>query len=560
MRFILLLVSMTLMISEPIQAKGKPDLPAPLPFAPDHSITDGVRKLEMTSNMRTLMTFGATGRVSALAGSFPLANIEAPSVILWLNDHRDLLGLGQEDQLLLTKSTGEKAQRRSREGAKVIHVFDVTWKKRTFSGMQIVTIVDPSKVALVGLLSTVARPLDPKWPTKAISVESAWKIAESRFGMTVERQQAEQVWFDVSWAIQRIPGTPEMHWRLLALDPGGGTVFAFVRAKDGAISYATPLKTHFNVPQTHKSAAGVVLWDNQTLPNGCRPNSPGCDGIALSESLLSRDIIPKTVDLWHFLSQPGSFPPFVWPFSGPNRAPFDNQGGRRIGVIVASPLMVGRNIADFPSRDGLTSTYRFPEGTVTSGYVGHEYGHVLLGTLKAGIHPGNASREPYSSPAAFTEAMADLIGMVTTHTLKSGVPMPPTVGGWTTDFSIGDFTYSTNGSVVAPPPVAWDMRSGNCSGEGRARIGRAFLNAWGANLQQFGARPATTGRQTYRGWWIDILRSFALLPDFSFPTNKEFYDATVSRGYAADTPRERLPTMFLKLEMEKLGLDSTYCL
>jgi hypothetical protein len=512
------------------------------------------------------LSFGERGKVSAMAGAFPLDEDSAGGVARWLLARRQMFGL-RADHSLVQAASGEvraidvaqsEIARRSSSadsGLRAVYVFDVHWQGFPHSGMQLVAVVVGKRPVLAGVLNTFVDSLEPGHLSKFLPEESAWAAAEAKFGVKLQRVEAAQVWFDSSWALQRVRGTQELHWRLLGLDPGGAPQFAFVRASDNNVSYFTPLVTGFSVPQTHKDSAGNVLWDSQTLPNGCVSGSTGCAGIALAESQRSRVIMPKVVDLWYTLTSPGGASPFVWPFTGLNRAPFDNQGGRRINVVVAKPPKVGLNIADVPTRDGSTGTYTFPEGTVTDGYTGHEYGHVLLAQLKS-VHPGSIGGST-SSAASFTEAMADLVGMVTMH--HGGVPPGPSAAHWRTDFSIGDFTYDVNGGVIATPPVAWDLVEGNCNGKGRARLGRAFLNAYGNNLQQFGDRPLTAGQATFRAWWIDIMRSFALLPDFSFPTIKDFYDATVSRAYLYPTPREFLPQMFLQSEMEKLGLDQAGC-
>lgn len=525
-------------------------------LGPDPASAEWAKRLESESERPPLVTFGRTGKVSAVAGAFHLDDRSAGAVSRWLLARREMFGLGGDDSLRLA---GTSARDEAPTESSVRYVFDVVHQGHAHSGMQLVTTVLGNRSTLVSVLNTFAGAKRAGLPLKLSSEESAWQAAEARFGAALVRTEAVQVWFDPSWALRRVPGTQELHWRLLGRDAGGAPQYAFIRASDNHPSYATPPVTRFAVRQTHKDhPAGNVLWDSQTLPNGCVAGSPGCSGKALSESLLSRDIFPKVVDLWYRMSTPGGPGPFVWPFSGLNRAPLDNAGGRPFSVVVANPPKAGLNVADLPTRDGSSATYNFPEGTVTRGFVGHEYGHALLAQLKQ-LHPGNTGTDPFSPAAAFTEAMADFIGIVSDHLITGAIPRPPSVAHWQTDFSIGDFKYDVNGSVIEPPLVAWDIRAGDCVGAGRARLGRAFINAWGMDVQFFGDRPRAVGEATYRAWWIDIMRSFALLPDFSFPTIKDFYDATVSRTFTYDTPTERVPALFLKGEMEKLGLDVEGC-
>jgi hypothetical protein len=536
-----------------------------------------IRQLGDESERRPRMTFSRVGHLTGLAGAFPVADSSPKSAARWLLTHREMFGLGAGDELAVREPTdreealgqraadGEPAARpgyeRDAESSRaIVRTFEVVHQGVPHSGMQLSTTIvpGPAGALVAGVLNTFSPTFKRIAAARLIAVEDAWAAAEAAFGAQLEHQEAVQTWFDPSWALRRVPGMKELHWRLLGLDQGGAAQYAFVRVSDNAVTYHTPLVTaFFSVPQTDLDTAGNVLWDSQTLKNGCAGGSPGCVNPALAESMFSRDIFPKVVDLWYRESSGGA-PPFVWPFSGPNKSPFDNQGGRAIRVVVADPPKVGFNVAGIAYR--LPDTYHFPEGTVTRGYVGHEYGHVLLGRLKF-VHPGGPPSDANGPiPAAsFTEAMADFVGIVTEHLLSGAVPPGPSAAHWMTDFSIGDYSYDTRGSVVDAPPVAWDIRSGDCAGRGRERLGRAFIEAWGEDRGMYGGLPLQVGRDTYRAWWVDIMRSFALLPEFSFPTIKDFYDATISRLWTYPEPIERGVSYFLSREMEKLGLDADGC-
>ena len=541
-----------------------------------------VRELEADSERRPLVSFSATGHVRGLAGAFPLPGATPDAVAQWLGQRRRMLGLTQDDTLVFAERDASSppvtaepydvaavARRGATPGEKdaelygspATYTFDVAYEGYPHSGMQLTTLPLGGSATLAGVLNTFSPTFKARIRTKLSPERAAWAAAEAAFGTPLEHQEAVQVWFDVSWALHRVSGTQELHWRLSGRDPSGASQYAFVRASDNRVTYHTPLVTSFSVHQTHMDSASNVLWDSQTLPNGCASGNPGCSGAALAESQRSRDLVPKVVDLWYRITQGGTAP-YVWPFSGPNESPFDNLGGRAIRVVVADPRRAGLNVADYPTHDGLTSTYTFPEGTVTRGYIGHEYGHALLGALKQ-IHPGGwaaaVGGQPAVPAASFTEAMADFIGVVTEHLLTGAIPAPPSAAHWMTDFSIGDFVYDANGGVIDSPPVAWDIREGNCTGKARQRLGRAFIEAWGWDVQWYGNRPQAVGEATYRAWWIDIMRSFALLPAFSFPTIKDFYDATMSRMWSYVDSKPTTVAFFLSREMEKLGLDVEGC-
>jgi hypothetical protein len=343
--------------------------------------------------------------------------------------------------------------------------------------------------------------------------ERAWQVAEKEVGSALTRESSVQTWFDLSWALDRVPSANELHWRLQGVDRYGVTRHVFVKSATNQVVFATPAQTSFSVPQTHKNDANNVLWDSQT--GGCTSGSAGCSGRALEDSMLSRDVLPRTVDIWYRLSSGGTAP-FVWPFN----VQIDNRG-QAITAIVAH----NGSQCSIPCR--INSTYYFPldtdtveldpssssfalrpPTTVTPELFGHEYGHGLLGRLKV-MHPGLADAGK-KQPATFTEAMADFIGMVT-----EDVFFNEKFQCCGTDFQILNTRWSRDGQrFVDYAPVSWPLRVGNCTGRGRDRLGRAFWNAWTEDAYFYRDRPQSVRNQTFRAWWIDIMRSFALVGDF----------------------------------------------
>ena len=131
----------------------------------------------------------------------------------------------------------------------------------------------------------------------------------------------------------------------------GNVRHVFVKSATNQVVFATPARTDFSVQQTHRDDASNVLWDSQT--GGCVSGSAGCSGRSLEDSLLSRDVLPRVVDIWYGLSSGGP-PPFVWPFS----VRIDNSG-RAINAIVTH----NQSQCSLPCR--INSTYYFPLDTDT---------------------------------------------------------------------------------------------------------------------------------------------------------------------------------------------------
>jgi hypothetical protein len=97
------------------------------------------------------------------------------------------------------------------------------------------------------------------------------------------------------------------------------------------------------------------------------------------------------------------------------------------------------------------------------------------------------------------------------------------------------------------------MKQGNLTGKGRERIGHALYKAWEWVEGWYGNRPRSVRNANFRAWWIDIMRSFALVSDF--PDIIDFYAATISRTgtYALI---EAGVSFRLACELENFGLQN----
>jgi hypothetical protein len=267
----------------------------------------------------------------------------------------------------------------------------------------------------------------------------------------------------------------------------------------------------------------------------------------LTESQISRDVLPAVVDLWHRLSSPSPGAFFQWPFAGLHKGPFDNRL-QSIRAVIAH----NKSTCSGPCRSN--GTYYFPVATLLPNkfdLFGHEYGHVLLQEMKL-IHPGTAGGT-FSPPAQFTEAMADVIGIVSNYQLRRER------FGVESRFAIGEIEWRqvSRDWRYTPAPVDWELKEGSCPSRARERIGRAFYNAWRqveADLWGSSPRPLDPDHQKlFRAWWLVILSTFADVPEF--PAIDDFYAALVgnSQGFFQFEARVYFA---LGLQLEQLGLAS----
>jgi hypothetical protein len=537
-------------------------------------------RLNKESEQEIREAYHPMGHLAGLSGSFPVAGGAPADVAGWLRTHADILGLEQGAELVVVgeapfyeihpdaarraRETSERhpGRKRSRffdkkadRHAGTAYTFEVSYKGYPFAGMRLCGIVSKERPVLRGVYNGYAPAVHGFKEVSLSPEEVAWKAAEKAVGSPVTRLSQAPAWFDPSWAFNRIPSAKELHWRMEMLDAEDHRRHVFVRSSDGKVVYATPDSTRFGVHQTHMNDADQVLWDSLNLPNGCSAGSPGCADPALAQSMKSRHLFPKVVDLWYRLSSPAP-PPFVWPFSGQYQAPLDNRG-RRIWAVLA------HNGSKFSTPARFGNTYYFPadpnttpSDTVDADYFGHEYGHVILNELKL-VHHGGRPFDDNGMPvpaATFTEAMCDFIGIVTEGVLFSELYQS------FTDFQIGRTRWTSAGGAwnYDPAPVSWPLRprenitAADRNGKGRDVIGRAFYNSWKKVEWWYGDRPRALRDENFRAWWVDILRSFALVSDF--PDIVDFHAATISR-LGTYVFKEAGVSYRLASELENLGLD-----
>ena len=535
-------------------------------------------KIESENDIR--VAYHPMGQLAGLSGSFPIAGGTPADVAGWFRAHSDMLGLETDAELTVV---GEEpfyemhpdAARRARQAAEspssrkrarifdkraerhvgTVYAFEVSCKGYPFTGMRLSGIASKDRPVLHGVYNGYS-PAVHGFKEVVVSPEDrAWQAAEKAVGTAVTRLSQVLTWFDMSWAANRIPSAKELHWRLELLDADSQLRYVFVRSSDEKVVYATPNTTSFGVHQTHMNDATDVLWDSVNLSNGCSTVSSFCSGPALDQSTKSRLTLPKVVDLWYRLSSLAP-PPFVWPFSGLNKAPLDNRG-RRIWAVLAH----NGSKYSTPTRDGNTYYFpadpnTYPSDTVDADYFGHEYGHVILNELKL-VHQGGRPFDENGNPlpaATFTESMCDFIGIVTEGVLFSELNQ-----GFT-DFQIGRTRwYQTEvGWKYDPAPVSWPLRpnqniiGADRFGKGRDVIGRAFYNSWKWVEWWYGDRPRALRDENFRAWWVDIMRSFALVSDF--PDIVDFYAATISR-LGTYVFKEAGVSYRLAYELENLVLD-----
>jgi hypothetical protein len=582
-----ILIALVAWISWMLRRRGHPrPLPGVDVYSSPHERREWTRQLRRESGEAPKISFHRVGFLTGLSGDFPLSGKKAAAAVKWVRDHRKMLGIPEGVELDVSEEAdrypgipglqrpgGEveasnTKQPLSRPEANVV-TYRIHPRYREYPYSESIHLV-VTDGALRGLYNACF-PAD-RLPTLVTTLdeEAAWQTAESFLDSSLVRVSAVQLCIDGLWLTQRVPSTPELHWRLEGVDAAGMLRYAVIRSADARIVFATPERTSFyEVHQTHVDDQSYVLWDNLTLPNGCAPAGQGsCSGPAWEESKVSRKIIPEVIDLWYRLSTPGGSAPWVWPFSGSHKSPLDNRSN-------GFKVVVGHNgsFCNEPCR--FANVYYLPPGTTSPAHFGHEYGHAFLNELKM-MHPGG--HIGVLPPAAsFTEALCDLAGIISEKVLTSEYFAVNRPVGWSrsSEFEIGQWQWrkDTNGNwvVLGPPRVAWDARDGqNYPRDSfgnlythdpldriepvRERIGRALYCAWEWIVGFYGDRPQVVRDSNYHAWWTDIFRSFTLLPDL--PDMHDFYAATVSRTSAgAYVLKEAVISYRLCLELENHGFD-----
>lgn len=508
-------------------------------------------RLAAESVMPAKTTFHSHGHLLATSGKFLIPDVSVLQVRAWLVSHNEMLGIPPQAELIARDSDGrfEVNDPASTVPTRTIS-YEVIVNGFAFAGLPIRVVVDPNESAIRAVVNGFSPPTHGFGGMKTSPEDRAWAAAERHINGKLQRVASVQTWFDKDWALNRVPGVKELHWRLQGVDAHDALRYVFVRASDDVISYATPAQTFFEVHQTHQNDSGNVLWDSQTLPQGCTSGSTGCSGNALTQSQISRVVFPAVVDAWYRLSSPLPGAPFQWPFTGLHKGPYDNRA-QSVRAVVAHD----GSACSMPCR--FNGTYYFPVDTLVSnqyGLFGHEYGHGILQEMKL-VHPGGALGA-VSPPAQFTEAMADVIGIVSNYQIrreKFNVGSRFAIGEikWThSSGNFGDWNYT-------PPLVDWELKEGSCPSYARERIGRAFYNAWKkveADLWGSSPRPNDPDHQKlFRAWWIVIMSTFADVPEF--PAIDDFYAALEGNPHGFFQYEARV-YFALGQELDRLGLSS----
>ena len=117
----------------------------------DPTRIEWVKQLESESERPPLIAFGAAGKMSAIAGAFPINDRSAASALNWLIANRSIFGLANDENLRLAKTSDSPADNASQTSdqtgqtapievsAPTVYIFDVIYKGYPYSGMQITT-------------------------------------------------------------------------------------------------------------------------------------------------------------------------------------------------------------------------------------------------------------------------------------------------------------------------------------------------------------------------------------------------------------------------------------
>jgi len=530
-------------------------------------------RLKAESTTPIHVSYHPLGHLTGLAGSFLIVTPTVEGLTKWLTDHAEMLGTDDGTHL---EMSGEEVFHEVLGPRKVIETLSARNDSSTplpeledretartyhlscfFDGYPVLgggvsLVVRKDERVLRGLFSNFSPAVEGYSRAHPLSEEEAWQIAERKIA-PLKRLSAIQGWFDIHWALYRLPKSRSLCWHLTGTDEWGRLRQIVVDSASAKMVFATPDSTSFEVRQTHMTPAGEVLWDSLDLPGGCQ-GSPGCSGDALVESQSSRVVLPKIVDLWYNLSS-SSTVPLAWPLPGQYTGPFTNRSRSILAVLAVGPQ------ERFDLLRWENGRYYFPLNSVNEGQFGHEYGHRIMEELR--LHPGGSPFQKDANgnsvivpPATLTECMCDLIGIVS---LNSDSVAPD---WWQGNFELGTYFYHNNKPIA--PGVSWGWEKGTCSGLGRARLGHAFYQLWLSIMSIYGERPIAVRNTNFRAWWVTILRTLATASNFgsnqssfSFPDISDFHAAAVSRlSTAFDIPLEAGAAYKLVAELEALQLDT----
>jgi hypothetical protein len=486
-----------------------------------------LEQLTMNSASTPITVFSALGHLEGLSGDFEIQEANSSAAAEWLLYHATLFGIPD----------GAELELHSELPFYEFDSEDMPYQTADQYGFRVVVDGLPSpNLIWVIVRSTgpfirgVYNSFDPVLHERVTGVQNctegdAWGQAESEIQDSLAQISAELVWLDESWARERIPGDKVRHWVLEGEDSSGLFRRFAVSCDTGTVTLDESTSWDFSgglaingyTPDYPFSGT----YHNSTSGNGCTQTSASpnsyCTDPAYAMTLELKNSFESTVDTWGVLTtaptwslgqfMPGDLkviaadayedPTYPW---CANQVPCFSQ------TIFAFPSFSASDVSQ-----------------ASTDIVGHEYGHLLLRRYKM-METNQAP--PFTVRGQFTEGMCDFVGISTEDFIAQNTNQ----------------TYRTNWKLNPTHPdtrLRFDwLNGGAVSGQTcRSDPRRVLTYLFGQAAAQSGLTSwvYTTAYQAgirdlkFEAWRTDILHSFSLLPNMTFPNGRDLLAATTAR-------------------------------
>lgn len=471
-----------------------------------------------------LLYWGSAGQLVASSGFFPIPDAQPNSVLEWLTERRDALGVSADEFITYESSkpffefvSPSESELSEAETATAVF-FGVRHGDHTNSREIIVIIHKGSSVGIRGIYNSHAPPVDgyESGPFTIVEAE-AWDIAERTLGQRLERRSAVLHWSNLTWLLNREAALKKLLWIVSGLDENGAHRTVIIDSAGTAIHISDNINHYNPMPFSVEAygQGGSIYWESQA-GTGCTALSASCTDPAFTASQFARTEFWFLLESWRNLSSAtGASYGFEWPWTATGKAPLastvviPNSLHQRTFVVVAhtGTGCSGINGTSPPPCSNYTRYWMSPSDNTVDLY-GHEYGHSLFKDLKIGSgHP------IFSKSGSFIEFVADFIGIssedMRLRWLYPNAPSPRT-----------DFKIASSNLVIDWPTGACSTVNTN---NHRTALGKGLYDGW----NQLKQRPTVPRDILFRSWRLTAQYALYFATDM-FPTATDFVGAMVS--------------------------------
>lgn len=351
---------------------------------------------QSTSEIATL--YHPLGHLHGFSGRIPLASTSATDVKTFLlGPLRHQLGLGSDDAIELRAVESHRlAELTSGSYVTVPRLwfrFGVQHKGYLELGRDIIAIIDGESKALVGLFNGHIPSLAHYVVGTPKNLDEIKTHIETLEGESIEFEHTEIGWYTPSWLDSQKPGSKVLSW-LAKVRAASGERDYIVNAPTGDIIYRGGDKYWF-AHQLHQgyTEPGFVFFDTRSQ-SGCASPGGNCTDPAFSDSLISRDAMPRIVQEVETLTTAGyrgqtgqwSVPP-SWQNYGERMNPYQNNHLKpetdTFAVVVAATQSTSSFCQPLPAPCSNRTKHVYGIGDTDPSLYGHEYAHGLFAMVKA---------------------------------------------------------------------------------------------------------------------------------------------------------------------------------